>query len=101
MPGVPHLGQVSLLCSRNSPQLAHHKSSAPHWAQKRSAGPREPPHWRQVMVVVMQPPGDVPSREDALYCGPVRRGAIRERSTAWSSDVEVTTETVATELAVI
>jgi hypothetical protein len=53
------------------------------------------------MVVVMQPPGDIPSWEDALYCEPVRRGAIREQSTPFSSGVDFTTEVYAAEPAVI
>ena len=53
------------------------------------------------MVVVMTPPGDIPFGEDALYCGPVRRGAIREQSTPFSSIALFLAETAAAELDLI
>jgi hypothetical protein len=74
IPGVPHLGHD---CSdRNSPQLAHQSSSAPHWAQNWSPGPSGPPHWKQVIVVVMRLPGEAPSGKDALTWSPAAGNAI-------------------------
>jgi hypothetical protein len=74
IPGVPHLGQDSW--ERNSPQLAHHSSSAPHCEQYESPGPSGPPHWKQVMVVVMPLPGETPWGKDNLYCLVERLSAI-------------------------
>src|SRR3954463_6284360 len=74
IPGVPHLGPDS--SARNSPQLAHQRTSVPHCEQYWSPEPRSPPHWRHVIVVVIPLLGEAPPRRDTINGTPAAGSAI-------------------------